>query len=82
MKIDLGNFIGWSIVLIGEAVRGNKMCLIIENKTEKKLLSLLTKEKIAYYMQINPDGFGITTCHKKFITKRGFGLDAFLKALE
>lgn len=58
------------------------MCLIIENKTEKKLLSLLTKEKIAYYMQINPDGFGITTFHKKFITKRGFGLDEFLKALE
>lgn len=58
------------------------MCLIIENKTEKKLLNLISKEKISQYMEMNPDGFGITAQHKNLIIKKGFGLNNFLQDLE
>lgn len=60
------------------------MCLIIENKTKRNLLSILSKEEILYIISENPDGFGITSfCHnEKFIkTKKGFGIDSFFSIL-
>lgn len=60
------------------------MCVIIENKSNKPLFDIISQEEVLSYMDINPDGFGITYFSLQFnyvATVKGFSKDDFLKYL-